>query len=76
MKKEPVAHPLSSLRYAVRFDEGLDDVLVIDNVPIIGPERQQKLLETIIKRFKTHAGIDVNIDGIHVPYGDDKQSKG
>lgn len=51
-------------------------MLVIDNVPIIGPERQQKLLETIIKRFKTHAGIDVNIDGIHVPYGDDKQSKG
>ena len=42
-------------KYAVRFDEGLDDVVVIDNVPVVGREREQKLLETIVKRFKSHA---------------------
>lgn len=67
---------LTACRYAVRFDEGLDDVLVVDNVPVIGPERQQKLLETIAKRFKSHAGIDISVENIHVPYGEDGQSKG
>ncbi|PWN87706.1 translation initiation factor eIF-3b [Acaromyces ingoldii] len=63
-------------KYAVRFDEGLDDVIVVDNVPIIGQDRQQRLFETIVKRFKSHAGIDVDVAGMHIPYGEDGQSKG
>lgn len=63
-------------KYAVRFDEGLDDVVVIDNVPVVGKEREQKLLETIVKRFKSHAGIDIEVENFHVPYGDDGQTKG
>lgn len=63
-------------KYAVRFDEGLDDVVVLDNVPVITQERQTKLFDTIIKRFKTHAGIDVPPEGMHIPYGEDGNSKG
>ncbi|PWN45731.1 translation initiation factor eIF-3b [Ceraceosorus guamensis] len=63
-------------RFAIKFDEGLDDVIVVDNVPQIMQDRQQRLFETIIKRFKSHAGIDVPIDGMHIPYGEDGNSKG
>ena len=63
-------------KYSVKFDEGLDDVIVIDGVPIITEARQQKLFETIQKRFKTQAGIDVELEGMHIPYADNGESKG
>lgn len=62
--------------FAIKFDEGLDDVIVVDNVPQITQDRQQRLFETIVKRFKSHAGIDVPIEGMHIPYGEDGNSKG
>ncbi len=45
-------------------------------VPAITESRQQKLFETIQKRFKTHAGIDIAVEGMHIPYGDNGESKG
>ncbi|KAN0060482.1 Translation initiation factor 3 subunit b [Thecaphora frezii] len=63
-------------KYSVKFDEGLDDVIVVDGVPVITESRQQKLFETIQKRFKSHAGLDVEIEGMHIPYGDNGESKG
>ncbi|PWZ02456.1 translation initiation factor eIF-3b [Testicularia cyperi] len=63
-------------KFSVKFDEGLDDVIVIDGVPVISESRQQKLFETVQKRFKTHAGIDIAVEGMHIPYGDNGESKG
>ncbi|KAJ1020578.1 hypothetical protein NDA13_005892 [Ustilago tritici] len=63
-------------KYLVKFDEGLDDVIVIEGVPVITESRQQRLFETIQKRFKTHAGIDVAVEGMHIPYADSGESKG
>lgn len=68
--------PVYPPRYAVRFDEGLDDVIVIDGVPVVDESRQQKLFETVQKRFKTQAGIEVDLEGMHIPYGEDGKSKG
>lgn len=48
----------------------------MDNVPVVGKDRERKLLETIAKRFKSQAGIDVDVEAFHVPYGDDGQTKG
>ena len=63
-------------RYAVRFDEGLDHVIVIDGVPIVDETRKDRLFETIKKRFKSQTGLDVDINGFHLPFGSDGQSKG
>ncbi|PWN47621.1 translation initiation factor eIF-3b [Violaceomyces palustris] len=63
-------------KYALRFDEGLDDVILVDGVPVINQSRQQRLFETIQKRFKSHAGIHVDLEGMHIPYGPDGESKG
>lgn len=63
-------------RYAVRFDEGLDNVVVIDGVPVIDESRKDKLFETIKKRFKAQTGLDVDVEGFHLPFGEDGKSKG
>lgn len=49
---------------------------MIDNVPVVGKDREKKLLETIVKRFKTQAGLDIDVEAFHVPYGNDGQTKG
>ncbi len=63
-------------RYAVDVHESLDDVIVIDGVPVVGKDREEKLKETIAKRFKQTAGLNVDVQSMNLPYGDDGQSKG
>ncbi|KDN45875.1 eukaryotic translation initiation factor 3 subunit B [Tilletiaria anomala UBC 951] len=63
-------------KYAVDVHETLDDVIVIDGVPSVGKDREAKLLETVAKRFKQYAGLDVNIASMQLPYDDDGKSKG
>ena len=63
-------------RYAVPFDEGLDHVIVIDGVPVVDSAKQQRLFETIQKRFKSQTGLQVDISGFHLPYAEDGNSKG
>lgn len=58
------------------YDESLDDVIIIDGVPVITEAKQQRLFETIAKRFRTQADIDVPFENMHIPYGEDGNSKG
>lgn len=63
-------------RYAVPYDESLDNVIIIDGVPIITQAKQQRLFETIQKRFHTNAEVHMPIENMHIAYGDDGNSKG
>ncbi|KAL9938441.1 hypothetical protein V8E36_003064 [Tilletia maclaganii] len=58
-------------KYAVKFDEGLDDVIVLDNVPVITKAKEAKLFSAIQKRFASHAGLSIDVSSIHMPYDDD-----
>lgn len=63
-------------KYAVPLDEGLDNVVVVNGVPVITDAKEQRLLEAVQKRFRTHAELDVPLSAMHVPYGDNGESKG
>ncbi|PWN27073.1 translation initiation factor eIF-3b [Jaminaea rosea] len=63
-------------KYAVRFDEGLDHVVVIDNVPVVDDAKKGKLFDIIQKRIKSQVGVDVDKELFHMPFGSDGNSKG
>jgi translation initiation factor 3 subunit B len=67
---------LCSDRYAVRFDEGLDHVIVIDGVPVVDDSKKERLFDTLKKRFRTQTGLDVDVGNFHMPFGEDEKSKG
>ena len=53
-------------KYEVHMDEGLDNVIVINGVPIVTSAKEQRLFEAIQKRFRTQANIDVSLDAMHI----------
>lgn len=63
-------------KYAVPLDEGLENVIVVNGVPIITSSKEQRLFEAIQKRFRTHADLDVSLDAMHISYGENGESKG
>ncbi|KAK0554742.1 Translation initiation factor 3 subunit b [Tilletia horrida] len=67
-------------KYTIKFDEGLDDVIVLDNVPVIIKSKEAKLFSAIQKRFASHAGLTIDPANIHMPYNDgpeeEAESKG
>ena len=63
-------------RYAVDVHESLDDVIVIDGVPVVTTAREQRLLEAIAKVFRQKAGLEVDLANMQLPYGEDGNSKG
>lgn len=63
-------------KYEMHMDEGLDNVIVINGVPIVTSAKEQRLFEAIQKRFRTQANIDVSLDAMHIPYKEDGESKG
>ncbi|WFD31262.1 Translation initiation factor 3 subunit b [Malassezia sp. CBS 17886] len=63
-------------KYAVDMNESLDNVVIISGVPIVTAAKQQRLFEAVQKRFYTHAELDVPLECMHIPYGDDGESKG
>jgi translation initiation factor 3 subunit B len=67
---------LLALRYQVHFDDGFDNTLVVDGVPIIDKSKLDKLLAKIAKEF-SRKGAPVKVDDIFVPWDDTKdKSKG
>ena len=63
-------------KYAVPLDEGLENVIVINGVPVITEAKEQRLLEAIQKRFRTYANIELDLASIHMLYADNGESKG
>lgn len=65
-----------SCRYSVQYDEGLDNILVVDGVPVIDKSKLEKLLARISKEFG-RKGTPVKPDDMFMPWDDAKgKSKG
>ncbi|KAG9076333.1 Translation initiation factor 3 subunit b, partial [Ceratobasidium sp. UAMH 11750] len=63
-------------KYAVVSDEGFDNVLVIDGVPVIDSSREGRLFSKIQKDFG-RKGAPVKEGGLHMPYDESTgKSKG
>lgn len=63
-------------RYQVQLDEGFDNTLVVDGVPVIDQSKLEKLLAKIAKEF-SRKGAPIKPDDIFVPWDDSKdKSKG
>jgi hypothetical protein len=60
-----------SLRYHVQYDDGLDNTLVVDGVPIIDKSKLEKLLSKIAKEF-SKKGITIKPEDIYTPWDDAK----
>jgi translation initiation factor 3 subunit B len=61
-------------KYKIDVPETFDNVVVVDNVPIVDHTKEEKLLNVIRKVFKNIGTIKEN--GIYMPKGDDGKSKG
>lgn len=57
----------SSLRYNVELEEGFDNILVVDGVPVIDNSKLDKLLTKINKEFGKK-GAHIKPDNIFVPW--------
>lgn len=64
---------LRKFRYQVEFDEGLDNVVVVDGVPVIDPSKAEKLLARISKEFGKK-GAPVKPEDMFIPW-DEKTGK-
>lgn len=66
---------LSSLcsRYRVELEEGFDNILIVDGVPIVDNSKVEKLLTKISKEFGKK-GAHIKPDDIFVPW-DEKTGK-
>jgi len=63
-------------KYQVQYDEGLDNVVVVDGVPVIDESKTEKLLARISKEF-SKKGVQIKPDDMFVPWNDSNgKSKG
>lgn len=63
-------------RYQVQYDEGFDNILIVDGVPVIDKSKLDKLLQKISKDF-SRKGCPIKPDNIIVPWNDSNgKSKG
>ncbi|CAE6338000.1 unnamed protein product [Rhizoctonia solani] len=54
-------------KYSISYEEGFDNVLVVDGVPIIDRSRESRLFAKISKEFG-RKGVPIKEGGIHMPY--------
>lgn len=56
-------------RYRVEVEEGLDNILVVDGIPVVDKSKLEKLLTKISKEFGKR-GAHIKPDDIFVPWDD------
>jgi translation initiation factor 3 subunit B len=56
-------------KYQVEFQDGFDNILVVDGVPVIDNSKLEKLLARIVKEF-TRRGAAIKSDDISMPWND------
>ncbi|KZT06524.1 translation initiation factor eIF-3b [Laetiporus sulphureus 93-53] len=56
-------------KYQVQFEEGFDNILVVDGVPVIDQSKLERLLAKIAKEF-SRKGAPIKPDDISVPWDD------
>ena len=54
-------------RYTVEYDDGLDNTLVVDGVPVIDKSKVEKLLAKICKEF-SRKGVPVKPEDVFMPW--------
>ncbi|OSX59511.1 hypothetical protein POSPLADRAFT_1067238 [Postia placenta MAD-698-R-SB12] len=63
-------------KYQVQYEEGFDNILVVDGVPVIDKSKLSRLLDKIAKEF-SRKGASIKSDDISVPWDDSTgKSKG
>lgn len=63
-------------RYRVEYDDGLDNTLVVDGLPVIDKSKLEKLLAKVAKEF-SKKGCPIKADDIFVPWDESSgKSKG
>jgi translation initiation factor 3 subunit B len=62
-------------RYQVKFEDGFDNILVVDGVPVIEETKIEKLLAKVAKEFN-RKGSAIRPDDIYVPLTESKMTKG
>ena len=65
---------IAGARVHARWAAGFDNVIVVDNVPRVSQEKEEKLKNVLRKTFKPCGEIREN--GIHLPRGDDPANPG
>ena len=60
-------------RYKVELEEGFDNIIVLDGVPVIDGSKVEKLLAKVCKEFSKR-GAHIKPADIHLPW-DEKTSK-
>ena len=61
-------------QHEVRMEQGLDAFVVVDGLPVVTPDRKDKLVQFLLKKLKT-AG-KVRDDSIFMPFGENDQTEG
>ncbi|KAJ6604757.1 eukaryotic translation initiation factor eIF2A-domain-containing protein [Mycena vulgaris] len=56
-------------KYQVDYDDGFDNMLVVDGVPVIDKSKLEKLLAKICKEF-SRKGVSIKPDDIFMPWND------
>lgn len=60
----------------MQLDDGFDNIVVVDGIPVIDKSKQEKLLARVGKEF-SRKGAPISIDNIFVPWDDQiNKSKG
>ncbi|PPQ89380.1 hypothetical protein CVT25_002198 [Psilocybe cyanescens] len=54
-------------KYQVQYDDGFDNLLVVDGVPVIDRSKQGKLMDRVVKEFGKK-GVSVKHDDIFMPW--------
>jgi len=72
--RSPLHHSFTNgenflIRFEVVADEGFDNIVVLDGVPVIDNSRREKLLTKITKEFAKR-GSTISANNITVPWDD------
>jgi translation initiation factor 3 subunit B len=62
-------------RYQVQYDDGFDNMLVVDGIPVIDKSKLEKLFARICKEF-SRKGVPIKPDDIFMPWNDAGKSQG
>lgn len=54
-------------RYQVQYDDGFDNILVVDGVPIIDESKLERLLAKVTKEF-SKKGVSIKPEDIFMPW--------
>ncbi|TRM65679.1 eukaryotic translation initiation factor eIF2A-domain-containing protein [Schizophyllum amplum] len=73
MQDDDIDYSDIEAKYQVEYDEGFDNIVIVDGAPVIDRSKQERLVAKICKDFGKK-GVHVKPDNIYMPW-DDKVGK-